>query len=114
MNNNIHNKEITIDNQFQAKEEKKESKEHLKTKKIKADKNMNSIDSYKNPYIINRPNGTIYKKQKAIKKIPMQKAITKGKGKLDVKVINEIKKEEKKNDAINNDIIYNRHEEKIN
>ena len=85
---------------------------NIEINKIKTEKNMNSIDSYKNPYIINRPNGTIYKKQKAIKKIPMQKAITKGK--LDVKVINEIKKEEKKNDVNNNDIIYNRHEEKIN
>ena len=37
MNNNIHNKEITIDNKFQAKEEKKESKT-VKIKKINKDK----------------------------------------------------------------------------
>ncbi len=68
---------------------------NIEINKIKTEKNINSIDFYKNPYIINRPNGTtIYKKQKAIKKIPKQKTITKGK--LDVKVINEIKKEEKK------------------
>ena len=42
--------------------------------KKKADK----IDTFKNVNT-SGPNGTIYKKQKAVKKVPLQKTITKGK-----------------------------------
>ena len=63
----------------------------------------NSIDPYNivNQSTINRPSGTVYKRQKAkpLKRMPVQQRITKGK--FDTRIKNEIKKEENYIDEYN-------------
>ena len=68
------------------------------------EKKLISRDSLKNTNTQNGPNGTIYKKQKAIKKKLIQKEFTKGK--FDSKILNE-------NNIINKDIINDYSTEKI-
>ena len=72
------------------------------------EKNIKQIDSSKNINSQNAPNGNIYIRQKPLKKIPVQKQITKGK--LDIKIINE----KKEKNIQNNEYFRNYPLEKIN
>ena len=72
------------------------------------EKNIKQIDSSKNINSQNAPNGNIYIRQKPLKKIPVQKQITKGK--LDIQIINE----KKEKNIQNNEYFRNYPLEKIN
>ena len=75
--------------------------------KKKADK----IDTFKNVNT-SGPNGTIYKKQKAVKKVPLQKTITKGK--FDTKLLDKSRKEKNNTNVYDIEINNNYSIDKIN
>ncbi len=106
-NNNIYNIKNNLNYTTFNNKDKDNNIESNKNSVDLFNKTNNFINTNINNNTINKPNGTIYKRQKVkpLKKVPIQQRITKGK--LDTRINNEIKKDDKNSDEydkINNNV----------